>query len=235
MSPDPGTAFPDDPQADRAAPRPPCRVSIPFTLIACENAQAELLMLKRRKPPFVGRWNFIGGKIDEGESPPDSAVREIAEELGQSVRATSLSYRGVAVWPRQQLGGIDFEGMHLFHVRLNKKSNSNRQLGILDEGTTAWLPLHLLRQDGYYAPVPNFDLLLPLILGQVAPKPLTLFHWRSDEWTYRGFHAPLRRDYCAPDRFAPGKACVPVTELAEVEAAALERLLKQSHRSGMGD
>lgn len=235
LRPEPSTGSFDDGADDRRESHLPCRISIPFTLIACENAEAELLMLKRRKPPFVGRWNFIGGKIDDGELPHDSAVREIAEEVGQSVSPTSLKYRGVAAWPRTCGDEAELEGMHLFHARLTKKANSNRQLGILDEGTTAWLPLHLLRQDGYYAPVPNFHLLSSLILGRVATAPLTLFHWLGEGGAYKAFYAPIRREFRAPSRFAPGKAEVPVSELADIEATVLQMMLDHTHHLGAGE
>jgi 8-oxo-dGTP diphosphatase len=49
-------------------------------------------LLAQRGPSgsFEGRWEFPGGKVEEGESDPDALVREYEEELGLEVRATRL-------------------------------------------------------------------------------------------------------------------------------------------------
>ncbi|MEK4118306.1 NUDIX hydrolase [Paenibacillus sp. FSL W8-0919] len=41
-----------------------------------------LLMCKRRKDPYKGLSNFVGGKIERGESGLEAAYRELAEETG---------------------------------------------------------------------------------------------------------------------------------------------------------
>ena len=42
----------------------------------------QVLLLKRRKPPYVGHWVAPGGKVDRGESPRECAIRELREETG---------------------------------------------------------------------------------------------------------------------------------------------------------
>jgi len=41
-----------------------------------------LLMCKRRKEPYKGLSNFVGGKIERGESGIEAAYRKLAEETG---------------------------------------------------------------------------------------------------------------------------------------------------------
>lgn len=41
-----------------------------------------LLMCKRRKNPYKGLSNFVGGKIERGESGLEAAYRELVEETG---------------------------------------------------------------------------------------------------------------------------------------------------------
>lgn len=45
----------------------------------------ELLMINRVKPPFMGRWNAVGGHLNDGETIEACAIREIKEESGISV------------------------------------------------------------------------------------------------------------------------------------------------------
>jgi len=64
------------------------------TLVYCVKS-GETLLLKRRKPPFVGMWVAPGGKVERGESPHECARRELEEETG--LRAEHLDLRGVVV------------------------------------------------------------------------------------------------------------------------------------------
>jgi len=55
-------------------------------LVFLENATGELLLILRNRPPNLGVWSPIGGKLEMGlgESPFECAVRETREETGSS-------------------------------------------------------------------------------------------------------------------------------------------------------
>lgn len=61
-------------------------------LVFLENEAGEHLLLLRAKPPNLGVWSPIGGKIETGvgESPFECAVRETREEAGLEVSTDQM-------------------------------------------------------------------------------------------------------------------------------------------------
>ena len=50
--------------------------------VVFDKKKASVLFCLRRKDPFEGQLNFVGGKVEEGESSLDAAYRELEEETG---------------------------------------------------------------------------------------------------------------------------------------------------------
>lgn len=61
-------------------PRP--AVTVDIVLFECTENRIEVLLIKRGRPPFKGRWAFPGGFVDPDESLEDAARRELVEETG---------------------------------------------------------------------------------------------------------------------------------------------------------
>lgn len=49
-----------------------------------DAAEKRILMCQRAKEPFKGKLNFVGGKIEPGETDEEAAYRELFEETGIS-------------------------------------------------------------------------------------------------------------------------------------------------------
>ena len=60
-------------------------------VVFCKNAD-KVLMCKRRRNPYKGLLNFVGGKIEKDENGLDAAYRELEEETTISRNDIVLSH-----------------------------------------------------------------------------------------------------------------------------------------------
>ncbi len=61
---------------------------------ACALLDADRRVLLAQRPPgkpMAGLWEFPGGKIEAGETPEDTLIRELREELGIETRVECLA------------------------------------------------------------------------------------------------------------------------------------------------
>ncbi len=54
----------------------------------------EILLAMKKRGFGAGNWNGYGGKLEQGESVEDGAIREILEESGVRVRKEDLEHLG---------------------------------------------------------------------------------------------------------------------------------------------
>lgn len=95
----------------------------------CRND--EVLLLRRKQPPFVGLWTAPGGKVRLGESPDDAVRREIWEETGLQIADPSLRLVVLESGPLPLLNWL------LYVYRVDSFTGTLRTS---DEGPLEWVP-----------------------------------------------------------------------------------------------
>ena len=128
--------------------RPSITVDILIFAVDQDGEEAELLLVRRKNHPCIGRWAVPGGFVNLDESLEEAAARELLEETGLEdicleqlytwgdvkrdprTRVISVSY--MAVVPKNQLvpqAGDDAKEARWFQVR-------KRKLSDLENGST---------------------------------------------------------------------------------------------------
>nr|WP_289852170.1 (deoxy)nucleoside triphosphate pyrophosphohydrolase [Rhizobium sp. SSA_523] len=78
-----------------ATGRYPVSAGRPILLVAaCALIDADGRILLAQRPPgksLAGLWEFPGGKVETGETPEETLVRELEEELGIATKVACLA------------------------------------------------------------------------------------------------------------------------------------------------
>jgi ADP-ribose pyrophosphatase YjhB (NUDIX family) len=94
-----------------------------------------LLMVRRGRPPGLGRWSLPGGRVERGETMAEAVVREVAEETGLTCECGDL------------LGWVERLGQSFHFVILDFTATSTTtdppRAGD-DAAEAAWVPLSTL-------------------------------------------------------------------------------------------
>ena len=69
------------------------------TLCYVRNAGQTLMVhrIKKANDMHMGKWNGLGGKLEQGETPEECAIREVYEESGLVVR--NPLFKGLLTFP----------------------------------------------------------------------------------------------------------------------------------------
>ena len=97
-----------------------------------ENLEKALFCI-RAKEPYKGLYNFVGGKVEEGESNEDAAYRELFEETGISRNDIELDYFMDINYFKYENSLQVFYGILKHEVNLVEEKNKLEWIEINDE------------------------------------------------------------------------------------------------------
>jgi 8-oxo-dGTP diphosphatase len=101
----------------------------------------QMLLIRKKKGLGAGKINGPGGRIDDGETPQEGAIREIGEELG---------VRPVGVRRSGQLRFQFVDGLSL-HVHVFTATGCRGKPRETDEAEPLWFPIDRLPYDQMWA------------------------------------------------------------------------------------
>lgn len=105
--------------------------------IQTEDQTLMLHRVKKENDIHQDKWNGLGGKFEQGESPEECLEREIKEESGLTLHAYRLA--GLLSFPK-------FDGVNDWQVFLYQATGFSGDLLDSDEGSLKWIPTSQLRR-----------------------------------------------------------------------------------------
>jgi len=104
-----------------------------LTVDAVWISRGRILLVRRGRPPFAGRWALPGGFVEAGETVEAAVVRELREETGLRARPSGLIgvYSDPARDPRRPTVSVVFRMV----------GTVRRPIGGDDAASAAWRPV----------------------------------------------------------------------------------------------
>jgi len=121
----------------------------------------EILMVNREKNPWKGCWNGLGGKIEDGEQPLESMIREIEEETHLIVSPSQVIYKGSLTWNTFTAEG---QGLYIFLIHIDKNILYETPIK-LREGILDWKKIDWINDKNNLGVAYNISYFLPYVLN----------------------------------------------------------------------
>jgi len=116
-------------------------VTVDIVVVAQVDGQRQVLLVRRKNPPFAGAWAIPGGFVEPGEPLETAARRELLEETGahparlEQLQAFGDPGRDPRGWTISIafIAELDEAALKSWHPRAGS-----------DAGEVGWFPLHSL-------------------------------------------------------------------------------------------
>lgn len=112
----------------------------------------QVLLIQRKLGAFLGKYDGAGGHVEFGETPAETALRELAEETGLQAASCEL---------RAQLLLYDLESGRVVSSYLFVSDQWSGELTGSEEGQPEWVPLDRLPHTNL---IDFMQITLPLVL-----------------------------------------------------------------------
>ena len=134
---------------------------IPAVLLYAFRGEEVLMLNARGKDQLPGKWNGLGGKVEQGESMLQAAVREFEEEASCKTSSAQWNWLGQLHFPNFKAQKCEDWWVNVYStVLLDEQANSIPLNDVLQvEGTLHWvrkdevLKLDLWDGDRHFIPL----------------------------------------------------------------------------------
>jgi 8-oxo-dGTP pyrophosphatase MutT (NUDIX family) len=138
-------------------------ILLPAVSVFIWNDDGRLLLVRGAD---TGTWQMVGGAVEPGESPADTALREAAEETGLEVQLTGI--RGVIGGPRYHHTYPNGDRVAFVSTVFDARIVAGEPRPDEDETTeVAWLTRDELTAGARHAPMSSRDESLPRLLRAI--------------------------------------------------------------------
>ena len=103
--------------------------------------RGRLLLVRRGHAPDEGRWSLPGGRVEDGETSQDAAVREVLEETGLRVVVT-----GVAGYVELPAPGGGLYEVEDYYARVEPGTDPHTLRAGSDADDVGWFPIHRVEE-----------------------------------------------------------------------------------------
>ena len=105
-------------------------------VVALIESRGKVLICRRRQDQkHPGKWEFPGGKLEQGETLRQALSREVLEELGIDVKPG----KEITTYKHQYPGEKEIE-LSFFHIKIAEQEVDKRQFSEI-----RWEPVHKLQ------------------------------------------------------------------------------------------
>lgn len=112
----------------------------------CFLLKEDQILLAMKKRGFgEGKWNGVGGKVDEGESIAHAAVRETEEEIGVTATESDMEFVAELHFRSPSNEKLNWN-VHVFFLRAWRGEPQESE-----EMRPRWYPIHQLPFDSMWA------------------------------------------------------------------------------------